>query len=79
MAAVLAKEIPEVQAFFNELWFLYKKYYIPESNDDYWASAVSEFMKLQLKYPTVNVSKGMIQTILYDDLEIRYKKTSTNK
>lgn len=73
MASVTAKEIPEVQQFFTELWNMYKKYYIPEDNDDYWSSMVNEFTELRVKYEKVSISYKMI-LIVMDDLEMRYKE-----
>lgn len=73
MASVTAKEIPEVQQFFTELWNLYKKYYTPEDSDDYWNSMINEFTELRVKYEKVSISYKMILLII-DDLEMRYKE-----
>lgn len=73
MGSVIAKEIPEVQGFFNELWSLYKKYYLPEANDEYWNAVVYDFTELQHKYNNVNVAKNVISAVLYDDLDVRYR------
>ena len=78
MASVTAKEIPEVQQFFTELWNLYKKYYIPEDNDDYWDSMINEFTELRVKYGKVSISYKMILLII-DDLEMRYKENKYDK
>ena len=78
MASVTAKEIPEVQQFFTELWNLYKKYYIPEDNDDYWDSMINEFTELRVKYEKVSISYKMILLII-DDLEMRYKENKYDK
>lgn len=78
MASVTAKEIPEVQQFFTELWNLYKKYYIPEDNDDYWDSMINEFTELRVKYEKVSISYKMILLII-DDLEMRYKEDKYGK
>lgn len=72
MASVTAKEIPEEQMFFTDLWNLRKKYYTPEDNDDYWSSMVNEFTELRVKYEKVSISYKMI-LIVMDDLETRYK------
>ena len=73
MASVTAKEIPEEQMFFTELWNLRKKYYTPEDNDDYWDSMVNEFTELRVKYEKVSISYKII-LIVMDDLEARYKE-----
>lgn len=73
MASVTAKEIPEEQKFFTDLWNLRKKYYTPEDNDDYWDSMVNEFTELRVKYEKVSISYKMILLII-DDLEMRYKE-----
>lgn len=78
MASVTAKEIPEVQQFFTELWNLYKKYYIPEDNDDYWDSMINEFTELRVKYEKVSISYKII-LIVMDDLEMRYKEDKYGK
>ena len=36
MASVTAKEIPEEQAMFTQIWNVYKRYYTPEEWDLYW-------------------------------------------
>lgn len=36
MASVTAKDIPNEQNMFTQIWNVYKKYYIPETNDSYW-------------------------------------------
>lgn len=78
MASVTAKEIPEEQKFFTDLWNLRKKYYIPEDNDDYWSSMVNEFTELRVKYEKVSISYKMI-LIVMDDLEMRYKENKYGK
>ena len=78
MASVTAKEIPEEQKFFTELWNLRKKYYTPEDNDDYWSSMVNEFTELRVKYEKVSISYKMI-LIVMDDLEMRYKENKYGK
>ena len=78
MASVTAKEIPEVQQFFTELWNLYKKYYTPEDSDDYWNSMINEFTELRVKYEKVSISYKMILLII-DDLEMRYKEDKYGK
>ena len=72
MASVTAKEIPEEQKFFTDLWNLRKKYYTPEDSDDYWSSMINEFTELRVKYEKVSISYKMILLII-DDLEMRYK------
>lgn len=52
MAAVSNKEIPEEFNLFGELWNLYKKYYHPEDNDQYWADVRKDFIELSKKYGT---------------------------
>lgn len=42
MASVTAKEIPKEQSMFTQIWNVYKKYYIPESNDMYWEGLKNE-------------------------------------
>ena len=78
MASVTAKEIPEEQMFFTDLWNLRKKYYTPEDNDDYWSSMVNEFTELRVKYEKVSISYKMILLII-DDLETRYKENKYGK
>lgn len=78
MASVTAKEIPEEQKFFTDLWNLRKKYYIPEDNDEYWNSMVNEFTELRVKYEKVSISYKMI-LIVMDDLEMRYKENKYGK
>ena len=78
MASVTAKEIPEEQKFFTELWNLRKKYYTPEDNDDYWSSMVNEFTELRDKYDKISISYKMI-LIVMDDLEMRYKENKYGK
>ena len=78
MASVTAKEIPEEQKFFTELWNLRKKYYTPEDNDDYWSSMINEFTELRVKYEKVSISYKMILLII-DDLEMRYKENKYGK
>lgn len=78
MASVTAKEIPEEQKFFTDLWNLRKKYYIPEDNDDYWSSMVNEFTELRVKYEKVSISYKII-LIVMDDLEMRYKENKYGK
>ena len=36
MASVTAKDIPNEQNMFTQIWNVYKKYYIPERSDVYW-------------------------------------------
>lgn len=78
MASVTAKEIPEEQMFFTDLWNLRKKYYTPEDNDDYWNSMINEFTELRVKYEKVSISYKMILLII-DDLEMRYKENKYDK
>lgn len=78
MASVTAKEIPEVQQFFTELWNLYKKYYIPESSDEYWSDLVREFTELRSKYVDVSISKRIIDAIT-DDLDKKYMENRGTK
>ena len=78
MASVTAKEIPEEQMFFTDLWNLRKKYYTPEDNDDYWSSMINEFTELRVKYEKVSISYKMILLIM-DDLEMRYKENKYGK
>ena len=78
MASVTAKEIPEEQMFFTDLWNLRKKYYTPEDNDDYWNSMVNEFTELRVKYEKVSISYKII-LIVMDDLEARYKENKYGK
>ena len=78
MASVTAKEIPEEQKFFTDLWNLRKKYHTPEDNDDYWSSMINEFTELRVKYEKVSISYKMILLIM-DDLEMRYKENKYGK
>lgn len=78
MASVTAKEIPEEQKFFTDLWNLRKKYYTPEDNDDYWDSMVNEFTELRDKYDKISISYKII-LIVMDDLEMRYKENKYGK
>ena len=78
MASVTAKEIPEEQMFFTDLWNLRKKYYTPEDSDDYWNSMINEFTELRVKYEKVSISYKMILLII-DDLEMRYKENKYGK
>lgn len=78
MASVTAKEIPEEQKFFTELWNLRKKYYIPEDSDEYWNSVVNDFTELKDKYRGVGISYRIILLII-DDLELRYKEKKYGK
>ena len=78
MASVTAKEIPEVQQFFTELWSMYKKYYTPEEDDAYWNYVVNDFSALRKKFENVKVSKQMIFAVL-DDLEERHKERRRKK
>lgn len=78
MASVTAKEIPEEQMFFTDLWNLRKKYYTPEDSDDYWSSMINEFTELRVKYEKVSISYKMILLII-DDLEMRYKENKYGK
>lgn len=78
MASVTAKEIPEEQKFFTELWNLRKKYYIPEDSDEYWNSVVNDFTELKDKYRGVSISYRIILLII-DDLELRYKEKKYGK
>lgn len=50
MAAVSNKEIPDEFNMFGELWTLYKKYYHPENNDQYWQGIRNDFINLTKKY-----------------------------
>lgn len=36
MASVTAKDIPNEQNMFTQIWNVYKQYYIPEHDDSYW-------------------------------------------
>ncbi len=78
MASVTAKDIPEEQKFFTELWNLRKKYYIPEDSDEYWNSVVNDFTELKDKYRGVSISYRIILLII-DDLELRYKEKKYGK
>lgn len=78
MASVTAKEIPEEQKFFTELWNLRKKYYIPEDSDEYWNSVVNDFTELKDKYRGASISYRIILLII-DDLELRYKEKKYGK
>lgn len=78
MASVTAKEIPEEQKFFTELWNLRKKYYIPEDSDEYWNSVVNDFTELKDKYRGVSISYRIILLII-NDLELRYKEKKYGK
>ena len=71
MASVTAREIPDVQSFFTELWNLYKKHYIPENDDKYWELILSDFGTLRNKYENLLIAKPMI-LILLQELEIRF-------
>lgn len=52
MAVVSNKEIPEDFNMFGELWNLYKKYYHPEDNDQYWKNIRNDFIGLSKKFGT---------------------------
>lgn len=78
MASVTAKEIPEEQKFFTELWNLRKKYYIPEDNDEYWDSAIRDFTELRTKYEKLSIAYEMVMIII-NDLDKRYKEDMYGK
>lgn len=46
MASVTAKDIPGEQKMFTQIWNMYKKYYVPERDDDYWEQLKCELMKI---------------------------------
>jgi hypothetical protein len=52
MAAVNNKDIPVDFNMFGDLWNLYKKYYHPEDNDQYWQNIRTDFIDLSKKYGT---------------------------
>lgn len=58
MAGASNKEIPSDFNMFGDIWNLYKKYYYPEDNEQYWNNVISDFKSLSKKY----------QTKLVDDL-----------
>lgn len=52
MAGVSNKEIPNDFNIFNDIWTLYKRYYYPEDNEQYWNNVISDFKSLSKKYQT---------------------------
>lgn len=57
---------------FAAVWNTYKKYYIPEENDEYWDALVDSIKELQHKYPG-ELSKALSLAVL-DDIERRYRE-----
>lgn len=50
MASVIAKDIPEEQAMFVQIWNTYKKYYVPENQDAYWKELSDDLNRIISMY-----------------------------
>lgn len=52
MAGVSAKDIPEIQNMYMDIWDLHKKYYIAEDNDEFWQKLYESAHEIYDKYKT---------------------------
>lgn len=50
MAEVKNSDIPDIFQFMSEIWKFMKKFWIPENEDLYWESVVSEADKIMQRY-----------------------------
>lgn len=71
MASVKAKDIPEEQQMWTDIWNWRKKYYYPEDKDEWWEDMIQSSINLGEKYNTT-LCKKIIYAIL-DDLKARGK------
>lgn len=63
--SVKAKEIPEVQKEYTDIWELVKQFYHvqPDSDEDYWESVVRAIKQFTTIHPTPNAAGLAIQFI----------------
>lgn len=72
MAGVSAKEIPEEQRMWTDVWNWRKKYYYPEEDGEWWGNFTQEGISLGEKYGT-----GLCRQIVFavlDDVNNRRNK-----
>lgn len=72
MVTVNNKDIPEDFNMFSDLWNLYKKYYYPENNDQYWLTVRNDFLNLAKKYKS-RLSEDLSLAII-NELERKSKE-----
>ena len=72
MSAATNKDIPKEYRFFGEYFNFRKKFYQPETNDDYWNELVEESTALSNKYHSRYLD--MMILVCVDDIEGRFKQ-----
>ena len=65
MASVTNKEIPEEFGFWGEVFVYRKKYYAPESEEDYWNGVIEGGNQILEKYQG-HEHYGLFQKIVWD-------------
>ncbi|OYO76067.1 hypothetical protein CG709_16445, partial [Lachnotalea glycerini] len=70
--SVTSKDIPEIFNMFGDVFTLLKKYYMPESNDEFWEQLKAEVDVIYSKYKT-QLCKDILLAIA-NDIDRRYKE-----
>lgn len=73
MASVTGKDIPLELEFVNVFWQVQKKYFIPESTDEYWKSLTETMNALVKKYPSEYCKSMILGFVGYLDREAAKK------
>lgn len=64
-------DLEKESQIFKDLWALRKNFYYPQTDDDYWKAAISEFGKVYQKHNSQFVS--MMLMVMFSDLEARHR------
>lgn len=70
--AVKAKDIPEVQQEYTDIWELVKQFYQVQNDEIYWKEVFEEIEKYRQKHPTPNAAGLVIQFV--NELDRRRKE-----
>lgn len=73
MASIQAKEIPEESRFMTDFWNFRKKFYLPESTDEYWQELVNAADDLSQKYGNKKYYRDLIIACC-TDIDKRYRE-----
>lgn len=73
MASTQAKEIPEESRFMTDFWNFRKKFYLPESTDEYWESLCNAADDLATKYGYNPYFNNLIN-VCVNEIDRRYRK-----
>ncbi len=73
MASVTNKEIPDEFNLFGEIFTMYKKFYHPEDNKDYWSALIENSHEISNKYNT-ELARDLCLVVI-DELERKRRDT----